>query len=312
MPKILVMHDVAPYPSVLEPLREIGDVAVEPADPLRLVETIGQYDAYVAALSVRVGEDVLANAGRLRVIATSSTGTDHIEMGRCREMGIAVISLKDDIAFLCEITCTAELAFGLLLAVVRNIPWAFDAAKQGFWGRDVFRGRQLNGKTIGVLGVGRLGTMTAQYARAFRMRVLGCDVKRIEAPGVEQVDLDTLLRESDFISVHVHLDETTRGMIGREEFAKMKDGAVLINTSRGAIIDEAAFLEALESGKLGGAGCDVIHGEWDADLYRHPLIEYARTHQNMVIVPHIGGVTYESQDAAMRHTCEKLAAWLVK
>ena len=309
-PRILVMHEVAPYPHVLYPLREAGEVVVEPPDQRRLAANLGQYDAYVASLAVRVNDEALGNAGRLRVIATSSTGTDHIEMDRCRQIGIEVISLKDDIEFLRGITCTAELAFGLLLAVARNLPWAFDAAKQGFWGRDAFRGHQISGKTLGVLGVGRLGTMMARYGLAFRMRVLGCDVRKIEEPGVEQVDMETLLRESDYLSVHVHLDDSTRGMLGKREFAAMKDGAVLVNTSRGAVLDEDALLNALVSGKLGGAGCDVICGEWDANLSDHPLVRYARTHQNLIIVPHIGGVTFESQEAAMSRTCAKLAAWL--
>ena len=100
------------------------------------------------------------------------------------------------------------------------------------------------------------------------------------------------------------------GLIGRDAFAKMKPGAILINTSRGAIIDEEAFVEALESGRLGGAGVDVIHGEWDGDLRNHPLIRYAREHENLLITPHIGGVTYEAQAMTLRHTAQKLADWL--
>ena len=312
MPKarVLCMHGITPYPDVLDPLREIADVTVEDGDQQRLVEVISNFDAYVASLHVRVNADVLARADRLKVIATSSTGLDHIDLDGCKRKGIAVIHNRHDYDLLRNITCTAELAFGLLLAVVRHIPAAFDAAKQGFWARDVFRGHQLNGKTYGILGVGRLGTISAQYARAFRMRVIGCDIKKIDVPGVEQVDFDTLLRESDIITIHVHLTDETRGMIGPDEFAKTKDGVILINTSRGAIIDEAAFLDALESGKVGGAGADVIHGEWETNLYHHPLIRYARTHDNLVIVPHIGGVTFEAQAATLRHTAVKLAAWL--
>lgn len=309
-PKILCMHEVDAYPEAVDPLREVGDLVCEPGDQQRLVETIGEYDAYVAALTARVNEDVLANAKRLKVISTSSTGTDHIELDLCAERGITVLSNKTEIKVLEDVTATAELAFGLMLGVMRRIPWGFDAAKQGFWARDIFRGHQLNGMTYGVLGVGRLGTMSAQYAKAFRMRVIGCDLKKVELPYVEQVDFDTLLRESDVISIHIHLTDKTRGLIGREEFAKMKPGAVLINTSRGAIIDDEAFIEALESGKLGGGGLDVIHGEWDKVLYNHPLIRYARTHDNLLIVPHLGGVTYESQSGMLRFTCEKLVKWM--
>ena len=312
MPKlrILCMHETQPYPYVLDPLSDIADIVTEEPDQQALIEKISGYDAYMCALSVRVNAEVLANAERLKVVSTSSTGTDHIDLDLCAQKGITVLDNKKDIDLLKDITCTAELGWGLLLGVIRHIPWAYDAAKQGFWARDVFRGHQLNGMTYGVLGMGRLGTISAQYANAFRMRVLGCDVKQIDLPDVEQVDLDTLLRESDVISIHVHLTEETRGMIGRNEFAKMKDGAILINTARGAILDETSLLEALQSGKLGGAGLDVIHGEWSKDLYHHPLIQYARAHDNLLIVPHLGGVTFESQATTMLHTARKLADWL--
>jgi D-3-phosphoglycerate dehydrogenase len=164
--------------------------------------------------------------------------------------------------------------------------------------------------TLGILGYGRLGRIVGQYGKAFRMRVLACDVRSVTPDeGVTMVDLDTLLRESDVLSIHIHL-QGNEGLIGRKEFAKMKSGAYLVNTSRGGIIDEAAFLEALESGKLAGAGVDVIHGEWDPNIGEHPLIRYARTHDNLIISPHIGGVTYESQDMTLRHTVMKLKRFL--
>ena len=150
---------------------------------------------------------------------------------------------------------------------------AFDAAKAGHWARDEFRGHQLSGKTLGILGYGRLGRMAAEYGKAFRMRVLACDVRKVEpAEGVEIVDFERLLRESDVLSIHIHLTEENRGLINTGAFAMLKPGAVLINTSRGAIVDEQAFLEALLSGRLAGAGVDVIEGEWNENLADHPLI----------------------------------------
>jgi len=219
--------------------------------------------------------------------------------------------LRHDTEFLDSITATAELAWGLLLATVRRLPWAFDAAKAGHWARDGYRGHQLSGKTLGILGYGRLGRIVAEYGKAFRMRVIACDVREVKAAdGVQMVDFDTLLRESDVLSLHIHLTEENRGIINAETFAKMKLGAVLVNTSRGAIIDEKAFLDALLSGRLGGAGVDVIEGEWDEDLSRHPLIRYANEHENLVISPHIGGVTHESQRMVYEHTVSKLVDYL--
>lgn len=309
--RILNLADFSPFPELLEPLRQLGEVASFPADQELLRRRIGEFDAYLASLHVRADRHVLESAGRLKVIATPSTGLDHLDLEAMKERGIELLSLKSDTEFLEQITATAELAWALLLAIVRRLPWAFEAAQHGDWARDRFRGHQLSGKTLGVLGYGRLGRMMAQYGLAFRMRVLACDIRDVAADsGVEMVPLGRLLAESDVLSVHVHLDEENRGFIGASALNRMKRGAVLINTSRGGIVDEAALLAALESGTLAGAGLDVIEGEWRQDLERHPLIQYSRTHQNLVITPHLGGVTFESQRLAFGRTVQKLARFL--
>src|SRR6185437_10574491 len=224
-----------------------------------LRERIGEFDAYFAALAVRADRAVLENADRLRVIATPTTGWDHLDVDAMQERGIHLISVREDREFLDNVTCTAEMAWCLLLALVRRLPWAFAAASKGEWARDHFRGRQLSGKTLGILGYGRLGRMVAEYGKAFRMRVLACDVRDVKlAPGVESVNFEKLLAESDVLSLHIHLTDENRNLIDAATLARMKPGAVLINTSRGAIIDEAALLESLSSGRLAGAGLDVI------------------------------------------------------
>lgn len=308
--KVLCLHDVRAFPEVLDALGEIAEVKVFPPEPGVLLREIVDCDAYIASLHVRLTAEAIAASERLRVIATPSTGLDHIDLDAAEARGIPVLSLKDDRTFLDQITCTAELTWGLLLACVRRIPAGFNAARQGRWARDAFRGHQLAGKTFGILGYGRLGTMMGDYAGAFRMRVLACDVRDFDAPGIERVDMDTLFRESDVVSIHVHLTPENRGLVGRKQIEMMKPGAILLNSSRGAVIDEAALLDALEAGRLGGAGLDVIHGEWSDDLYNHPLITYAREHENLIISPHLGGVTYESQAMAMRYTAEKLRDFL--
>jgi D-3-phosphoglycerate dehydrogenase len=261
---------------------------------------------------VRADREVLDRATRLRVIATPSTGLDHLDLEAMRQRRVALISLRDDTEFLDQITATAEMAWCLLLAVVRRLPWAFQAAQLGVWARDRFRGHQLSGQTLGILGYGRLGRMMSDYGKAFRMRVLACDVRPVEpASGVEMVPFGRLLAESDVLSIHIHLTDANRGLINAAALARMKPGAVLLNTSRGAIVDEQALLAALESGRLAGAGLDVIEGEWRDDLARHPLIRYSLTHQNLVISPHVGGVTFESQSMAYSRIAEKLARHLV-
>lgn len=309
--RVLSMADVSACPNVLDPLREVAEVTCLPAEAGLLREHIGGYDGYFASLAVRVDREILECATRLRVIATGATGTDHIDMAFAKDCGIAVLSLREDFAVLDRITATAELAWGLLLAMVRRLPWAFSAAQQGRWARDDFRGHQISGKTLGIVGYGRLGRMVAEYGKAFRMRVLACDVRDVPMePGVERVSWDRLLNESDVISVHVHLTDETRGLLNAEAFARMKPGVILINTSRGAVIDEQALLGALHDGRVAGAGLDVIDGEWRSDLDQHPLIQYARAHQNMVISPHIGGVTVESQTMAYERIVSRLVEYL--
>jgi D-3-phosphoglycerate dehydrogenase len=309
--RLLNTYEIAHIPESLEPLQALADITTVPPRTELLRARLPDHDAYLAGLPVRLTRDIIEACPRLKVVATSSTGTDHLDMACLEERGIPVLSLKDDTVFLDRITCTAEMAWGLLLAVVRRLPWSFEAAKQGVWARDRYRGRQLAGMTLGILGYGRLGRIVACYGKAFRMRVLACDTRPVElAEGVERVDFETLLRQSDVLSLHIHLTPENTGLIGREAFSKMKTGAYLLNTSRGAIIDEAALLEALESGRLGGAGVDVIQGEWDPDLVNHPLIRYARTHENLVISPHTGGLTIEAQRMTMTHTAEKLARFM--
>jgi D-3-phosphoglycerate dehydrogenase len=143
------------------------------------------------------------------------------------------------------------------------------------------------------------------------MRVIACDVRPVAAvDGVEMVDRERLARESDVLSIHIHLTPANTGLIDRHLLMKMKSGAVLINTSRGAIVNEADLLHVLESGHLGGAGLDVIEGEWNDNLIDHPLIRYSRMHENLVISPHVGGVTFESQAMVCGRTVEKLADYL--
>jgi len=309
-PKVLCMVDLTLCPQALDPLREVAEVDHLPIDRRLLLERIGEYDAYFGHTDIQLDREIIDRAERLRVVAGPSTGTDHFDVKLLEERGIDLLSLTQEYELLDTFTATAECAWGLLLACLRRIPAGFEQVRRGNWAREQFTGTQLSQKTLGVLGVGRLGKMVVEYGKAFRMRVLGCDLKPFSIPGVSQADFDTLLRESDVISIHVHLNDSTRGLISREAFEKMKNGVVLINTSRGAIIDEGAFVANLESGKVAAAGIDVIHGEWMADITQHPLVQYAQTHDNLVISPHFGGATAESIAGARIFTAEKLARYL--
>ena len=138
------------------------------------------------------------------------------------------------------------------------------------------------------------------------MHVVGHDRRSVVLPEVEMVSYDDLLRKSDVLTIHIHLTEENRGLVDRESLRKMKPGAILINTSRGAIVDEEALLEALENGRLAAAGLDVVEGEWRDDLADHPLIRYARSHENLIVTPHVGGVTFESQAMAYTAAAQKI------
>ena len=296
------MLDMSACGDVLDPLRKVCDVVELPPDPVQLRIRVNDSDIYLASLHVRLAADQISDATRLKAVATPSTGLDHLDVATLQNRGIAVLSLRDEKQFLGGVTATAELAWALLLSVMRRLPWAVQSAHAGIWARDEFRGRQLSGKTLGIIGYGRLGRMVGEFGKAFRMRVLATDVHdKLTVPGVEFMSLKQLLPQADVVSLHVHLTDATRGLLGPDEFALLKPGAVLINTSRGAIVEESALLAALESGALGGAGLDVIDGEWRTDLVDHPLIKYAAAHQNLVISPHIGGVTHESQRMGFSH-----------
>jgi D-3-phosphoglycerate dehydrogenase len=310
-PTILCLWDLSFGPRVLDPLSACADIVTAPASKDTLVSLLPDCDVYLASLAVQLEREAIESATRLKLIATPSTGLDHLDIAAVKAQNIDLISLKTEFGLLNKITATAEMTWALLLAAVRSIPAAAQAAKGGDWARDRFRGSQLAYKTLGILGVGRLGSMVAEYGKAFRMRVIGCDRSpRDLVPGVEYVDFDRLLHESDVISLHVHATPDNSRVLDAEAFAKMKQGVVLVNTSRGSIIDEQALLVALQSGRVAAAGLDVIDGEWRNDLISHPLIQWARRHENVVITPHLGGVTFESQYITHQFIAHRVIDWI--
>jgi len=304
------MIDLDRCPEVLGEIGAVCDVDYLPPNRDTLLKKIAEYDIFWGHVGLKVNRDILAAGKRLKLVATASTGRDHIDLETAERFGIHVMSLRDDPEILKRFTATAELAWLHLLGAVRNIRPATERVLEGGWRSESFIGRQLFGKTLGVLGVGRLGKMMARFGQAFRMRVLGCDLRPFDLPGVEQVDHDTLYRCADFVTIHVHLDEKNYHLVDKDAFSKMKDGVILINTSRGDVIDEEALLENLRNGKVAAAGLDVISDEWRSDMGTHPLVQYAKEHKNLVITPHIGGCTRDSLIEARRHTAQKIARFV--
>ena len=309
-PRVLCMVDLSGAAEGLNALREVADVDCRQPDRGVLLEIIDRYDGVWGHTDIKVDNEVLRRAGRLRVINTASTGTDHIDVEGAARRGIRILSITRDYRLLDTFTATAECAWMLMLACHRHLRGAIRHVFAGGWEGKRFCGRQISDETLGVLGVGRLGRMVVQYGKAFRARVLGCDRKPFNIEGVEAVDFDTLLRECDAISIHVHMLAENRHLFNEDAFAMMRDGAVLVNTSRGDLIDEHALIAALECGKVAAFGADVLHNEWRADMGESPLVRYAQEHDNVIITPHLGGCTDTSLWNARVFSARKLAHYL--
>ena len=266
----------------------------------------------VLRLAYKIDSSWMDKMPNLKVIATPTTGLNHIDLKEAKKRKIKVISLKGHTSFLKDVPSTAEETLALMTALVRKLPWAFDDVKKGNWNRDAWRGHQFIHKTLGLLGCGRLGKIVAKYGKALGMRILGTDPNidagTLTRQSIEKVLMEKLFRESDIVSVHVSLEPDTHNLVQEKHLKMMKSTAYLINTSRGEIIDEKALLKALENKWIAGAALDVMRDEVGGKhLKNNPLVKYAKTHDNLLIVPHLGGATYEAM-----HVTEDFIADLVK
>jgi D-3-phosphoglycerate dehydrogenase len=312
-PKILIAEPLDFSAAALKTLQSAGDVELRACDHGELAAAFGSYDVIWFRLAHRIDADLLGAEPRCRILATPVTGLDHIDLAACDARGVRVMSLRGETEFLKNVRATAELTVGLMISLLRNIPAANSAARQGNWDRDRFRGSELFGRTVGIVGMGRLGTLVAGYFRAFGSRVIGYD-PRDDYPinAAERVGrLDELLSQSDIVVLLVKFDESTRNLIGSREFSRMKPGAVLVNVARGGVVDETALQAALESGRLAGAALDVLSGE-PAISADHPIVAYAREHDNVLLTPHIGGNTVESFEKTENFLAERVAQALAK
>jgi D-3-phosphoglycerate dehydrogenase len=211
-----------------------------------------------------------------------------------------VRSLFDSPEVIRNLTPAAELTWALVLACARRLPAAVAHVRDGGWDREQFPGPMLNNRQLGLIGCGRIGGWMSRYAQAFGMRVVGFDPHRAEFPaGVTQVPLAQLMETSDVVSVHVPLNAETRGLVSADLLARIKPGAIFINTSRGPIADEAALLDGLHSGRISAAGLDVLDGE--PAIAGHPLLAYARAHDNLLITPHCGGFSPDAVAVVSAH-----------
>lgn len=315
--KILIAEADGYAPEALDIYRGLGEVifGVPGAlDRRALLERLEDVDILVVRLRYRVDAALIQAAPRLRAVVSPTTGLDHLDLGALEAAGVKVVSLRGETSFLRSIPATAELTWGLLLAVKRRIVAAARDVQAGAWNRDRHRGSDLAGRTLGILGLGRVGQKVAEYGHAFGMSVLAHDIRPVPRERAQPVGFEALLRRSDVVSLHVPLDPGTRGLVGRGALQLMRPGAVLINTSRGAVVDEAALAEALEAGHLGGAGIDVLENE---EIYTehgipasHPLRRLLDQHPGLVITPHIAGASFDSMRATEVFCARRLAEQL--
>jgi D-3-phosphoglycerate dehydrogenase len=256
------------------------------ADLLPLVQEI---DAWIVRGATRVTRRLLEGAPRLRWVARAGAGLDNIDVAAARERGIGVLNVPGANA-----VAVAELVFGLLLSLLRHIPDAHASVRGGAWDKSKFQGRELRGKTLGIVGLGKIGRAVAQRARAFEMTCVGHDPlvsdSDARAIGVEPLALEALLPRAEILTLHVPLLPETRGMLDQARLAMLPRGAILVNAARGGLVDESALVAALDSGALAGAALDVFSEEPPKGS---PLVGHPR----VVATPHLGAATVEAQEA---------------
>ncbi len=287
--RLLVTDDLSPEAvSLLEDQSDIEFDVVKGLNPDELAERIVGYDALIVRSSAKATAGVIAAADKLRVIGRAGVGVDNIDIPAASEKGIVVMNTPG-----ANTVATAEHTMALLLAMCRHVPQAAASLKAGRWDRKLYKGVEMRDKTIGIVGLGRIGRRVARRCRSFGMDVICFDPylsdERAHEMRIERVSMDELLERADFISLHAALTPKTRGLIGKEALAKMKPGVRIVNAARGALIDEEALIEALESGAVAGAALDVLCQE-PADP-ANPLLHM----DNVVVTPHLAASTMEAQ-----------------
>ncbi|WP_069806612.1 D-2-hydroxyacid dehydrogenase [Vulcanisaeta thermophila] len=266
-----------------------------------LLKVVGDYELLIVRGRTKVTREVIDRATRLRVIARAGVGLDNIDVEYARSRGIEVLNAPEG-----STQSVAELVIGFMVMAARLLTLQDRLVKAGEWPKGKYMGMELFGKTLGIIGFGRIGQRVAEIARAMGMNVVAHDIvdisRRAQELGVKPVSLEELLRTSDVITIHVSLTPSARHMIGEREFSIMKNGVIIINTSRGEVIDTKALLNALNTGKVAAAALDVLEHEpprepWERELVNHPRV---------IVTPHIGAETVEAQRRIAEILTEKI------
>ena len=304
--RVLISDNLAPVGVKI--LKDAGlEVDVKTGmTPDELKAVIGDYDGLVIRSATRVTEDLLESASRLRVVGRAGIGLDNVDIPAASQKGVVVMNAPDGNA-----TTAAEHAICMMMALSRNIPQACASMKEGKWEKKKFMGRELTGKTFGVIGVGRIGGIAANRAQGLKMKTIAYDPHMpkdiAEKIGVELVSLEELARRADYISVHVPLTKETKNLVSEQFFSLMKEDAMFIDCARGGVCDEAALYEALKNNKIGGAALDVF-AEEPTTLENCRLLNL----DNFISTPHLGASTSEAQENVAIAIAEQVADYLIK
>lgn len=273
---------------------------------ISIKEILKQVDIFWFRLAHKLDSTVLDKSTKCKYLLTPVTGIDHIDEKLCNELGIQIICLRGEVDFLKNVRATAEHTIALTLALLRKIHPAVSDVQSGNWNRDNFRGYELYEKKVGILGYGRLGQIVARYFHAFDCEISYFDIE--EKIGdtfcVKLNSIESLFENNDIVSLHIPLNEKTIGIINKDLLQKMKVNSILVNTSRGAIINEIDLIEVLKFKSIKGAALDVLDGE--PNIQDSELVKYSKTNSNLIITPHIGGNTYESFAKTEKFLADKL------
>ena len=308
---ILAISKCDDLPSVKESLSSLGNVTYNfDLKQNDLKDTINDYEIVFVPTNLKFNKEVWTDESKIKVIATPSVGIEHIDVKFFREKGVKIISLKNKFELTKKIYSPAEIAFSHVLNLSRNIVSAIDDVKSNNWFPNNHIGNELNGKVIGIVGMGAVGTIMSNYCKAFGMKVVCYDpYKNVHDSDIKQYNsLKELLSESDIVSVHVDLTESTRDMFTLQEFKCMKDTAIFVNTSRGEVVNSVDLLHALNTNEISSVGLDVLSGE-RYEEGRKSLVDYSKQSNRLIITPHLGGSTVEARLKRSNHICKLLSEW---
>ncbi|MDE0734550.1 MAG: hydroxyacid dehydrogenase [Pirellulaceae bacterium] len=305
MADILVTENIVG--AAMDQLRSDFDVAFEPTawqDSQKLLSLVGKIRGIIVRNQTQVTAPLIAAAPNLEIIGRAGAGLDNIDTTEATGAGVVVTYTPRENSL-----SVAELTIGLMISLARKIPAAVADTRQGGWNRAAFTGSELSGKTLGIVGIGRIGTLVAERARAFGMTILAHDdyvdptAAHLQALDVQLAALETVLAQADFVVCHVPLSDETRDLFNQQRFEQMKPGALFVNTSRGEVVDEAALVQALQQQRLAGAALDVRGDE-------PPTAGLLEQMDNVILTPHIAAFTDQAQERVVAAVCQDVSAVL--